>query len=108
MNITDWKDEEGLGDYLPGTTPTNSWTGNLNVYDICKLITDTSNVRDLICVNVSGTNGSPGYTPVSYNSGNQYDRCITKIIKYGTIHPNGDTINTPPLVNLELKIIHLD
>ena len=103
MNITDWKDEEGLGDYLPGTTPTNSWTGNLNVYDICKLITDTSNVRDLICVNVSGTNGSPGYTPVSYNSGNQYDRCITKIIKYGTIHPNGDTINTPPLVNLELK-----
>lgn len=103
MSVVDWKDDPTLGDYLPGSTPTNNWTGNLNVYDICKLITDTSNVKDLICRNVSGTNSSPGYTPVSYNSGNQYDRCIRKILKYGTIHPKGDVCDTPNNIHLELK-----
>lgn len=99
----DWKNDPNLGDYLPGSTPTNVWTGNLNVYDICKLITDTSKVRDLVCINVSGTNSSPGYTPMSFNSGNQYDRCIRKILKYGTIHPNGGILDTPNNIHLELK-----
>lgn len=89
-----WKDKKSLGNY-------SQEDKILNVYSNCALVEPDKPINDLICINTSYSQ-YPGYH-THYSANNQYDRCITRIVKKGTIHPNGLKLKTPNDIKLNLK-----
>ena len=90
----DWKDKTSMGNY-------SQEEKILNVYSICSLVDPEKPPKDLVCINTSNSQ-YPGYH-THYSANNQYDRCITRIVKKGTIHPIGPSMGTPTNIKLTLK-----
>ena len=91
----EWMQKPELGNYKQENQM-------LNVYKNCQLIDPMEPTKDLVCKKYSYSQYN-GYTPISHSWYNQYDNCIKKIVKKGSIHPLGKKIETPKEIYLTLK-----